>query len=272
MQPASAATAPLRSAVLRTLPQLQQSVPPAAAQNKIPDWLLEAEKVSRPAASDKVDKEASAQADRSTDADKAEVKAVRYTWHIGADIHLYSSRENEEKLRNMADVNHRESSMARLADQLADLLWPSCQETVDAAMAESKEMARKMPIFVEEPAYEPPKVPHMLPFTSWFRNNEAMRQSFVCNKDTRCKPRLSWYNPNDGMVPSGWLTEGLLADLAYYKPFTGVRTAAQKMQIQPTPQAQSLLDASGVPLPAMSAVAVFGVVHFTLAPALKRGP
>lgn len=42
------------------------------------------------------------------------------------------------------------------------------------------------------------------------------------------KPRMAWYNPNDGMIPSGWLTEGLLADLAYYKPFaTNVQTATR---------------------------------------------
>jgi hypothetical protein len=39
---------------------------------------------------------------------------------------------------------------------------------------------------------------------------------------------MAWYNPNDGMVPSGWFKEGLLADLAYYKPFTGLRRSDQK--------------------------------------------
>lgn len=60
------------------------------------------------------------------------------------------------------------------------------------------------------------------------RNSKELRESFVCDANTIYKPRMAWYNPNDGMVPSGWLTEGLLADLAYYKPFTGTRTEKQR--------------------------------------------
>lgn len=59
------------------------------------------------------------------------------------------------------------------------------------------------------------------------RNNEKIRESFVCDANSRYKPRMAWYNPNDGMFPSNWFSEGLMADLAYYKPFTGVRSAAQ---------------------------------------------
>ena len=59
------------------------------------------------------------------------------------------------------------------------------------------------------------------------RNSEQLRESFVCDQSTRYKPRMAWYNPNDGMVPSGWLTEGLLADMAYYRPFGGTRKAEQ---------------------------------------------
>lgn len=51
-------------------------------------------------------------------------------------------------------------------------------------------------------------------------NNVALRSSFVCDKTTAMRPRMSWYNPNDGMVPSKWLTEGFLADMAYYQPFS----------------------------------------------------
>ena len=60
------------------------------------------------------------------------------------------------------------------------------------------------------------------------RNNASLRESFVVEVGSTVKPRMAWYNPNDGMIPSGWLTEGLLADLAYYKPFaTNVQTATR---------------------------------------------
>lgn len=65
-----------------------------------------------------------------------------------------------------------------------------------------------------------PHVPHILPFTRWAASSEALQRTLVAEapKD-RKKARLSWYHPDDSMVPRDWFKGGLLADLAYYRPF-----------------------------------------------------
>jgi hypothetical protein len=216
---------------------------------------------------------------------------VHYNLFLGADLKLFSTAKAENHLRNMHEPNHRELAISKFAARVADFLWPGCQENVDEAIAKHKVMASKTRVHIPEPEYEPPKVPHVLPFTNWcasaqslrmrstsscahawdmraaslhaeaccaafassawpaalrnewqvrllnskvivasccrIRNSPEFRESFVCDAKTIYKPRMAWYNPNDGMVPSGWFTEGLLADLAYYKPFTGTRSKDQ---------------------------------------------
>lgn len=68
----------------------------------------------------------------------------------------------------------------------------------------------------------PPEVPHFLPFTRWAAKSETIRSTFVTddsNPSKRKKARLSWYHPDDTMVPRDWLSGGLLADIKYYNPF-----------------------------------------------------
>lgn len=81
---------------------------------------------------------------------------------------------------------------------------------------------------VPEPSV--PAVPHLLPFTRWAANSQEFRETFIAEapKD-RKKARLSWYHPDDTMVPRDWFKGGLMADLAYYSPFkraTAASTAA----------------------------------------------
>merc|ERR1712072_1158778 len=57
------------------------------------------------------------------------------------------------------------------------------------------------------------------PLTAQFVRHDRVRDTFVVSKDTPLRTRLSWYNPQDGMVPSNWLKDGLLADLEWYRPF-----------------------------------------------------
>jgi len=54
-------------------------------------------------------------------------------------------------------------------------------------------------------------------------NSLRFRQTFIAEppKD-RKKARLSWYHPDDTMVPRDWFRGGLMADLAYYSPFKRV--------------------------------------------------
>ena len=64
---------------------------------------------------------------------------------------------------------------------------------------------------------------HIFLFFEWTcraANSEQFRETFIAEapKD-RKRARLSWYHPDDTMVPRDWFKGGLLADLAYYSPF-----------------------------------------------------
>jgi hypothetical protein len=61
-----------------------------------------------------------------------------------------------------------------------------------------------------------PEIPHLLPVARWARDNAVLRDVLVHDETVEVKPRLSWYHPDDRMVPRGWFQEGLAADFAYY--------------------------------------------------------
>lgn len=70
-------------------------------------------------------------------------------------------------------------------------------------------------------------VPSFLPFTSWAAASPTVQATLIADDPkTRPKARLSWYHPDDGMVPRDWFSGGLLADLAYYRPFRAPAAAA----------------------------------------------
>lgn len=73
-----------------------------------------------------------------------------------------------------------------------------------------------------------PTVPSFLPFTRWAATSPAIQATLVVEEDVKVRPkaRLSWYHPDDTMVPRGWWKGGLLADLAYYRPFRAPVAAA----------------------------------------------
>jgi hypothetical protein len=78
-------------------------------------------------------------------------------------------------------------------------------------------------------------VPHLLPFTRWAAQSETFKATFVVEgPDAHKKARLSWYHPDDTMVPRGWFSQGLMADLKYYMPFGlgGSAAAAANVQAQ----------------------------------------
>ena len=65
-----------------------------------------------------------------------------------------------------------------------------------------------------------PRLSLGLPITTLFARTDAFKDTFVVDDDkSKRRTRLSWYDPNDGMVPKNWLSDGLLADLRWYKPF-----------------------------------------------------
>ncbi|KAK9906717.1 hypothetical protein WJX75_006708 [Coccomyxa subellipsoidea] len=97
----------------------------------------------------------------------------------------------------------------------ADLQIPLIKEEQEAA----KKAARAMGKQVAE--LHVPQIPHVLPFTRWAAQSKVMQSTFVVDESKdRKKARLSWYHPDDTMVPRDWFRGGLLKDLAYYRPFS----------------------------------------------------
>ena len=92
---------------------------------------------------------------------------VTYSLWLGADLKLFSTAKAEQHLKNMHEPNHRELRISKWAGRVADVLWPGCQENIDEAIAKHKVMVSKTRVHIPEPEYEPPQVPHLLPFTSW---------------------------------------------------------------------------------------------------------
>lgn len=51
-------------------------------------------------------------------------------------------------------------------------------------------------------------------------SSASIRDTLIAeDPKTRKKARMSWYHPDDTMVPRDWFKGGLLADLKYYSPF-----------------------------------------------------
>jgi hypothetical protein len=103
-----------------------------------------------------------------------------------------------------------------LAERLGEAVMPALR----AAREEQRQTMRETRAAAE--AAEPvlPHVPHILPFTRWAAQSRAFRSTFIVDEPSkRKKARLSWYHPDDTMVPRDWFTGGLLADLKYYTPF-----------------------------------------------------
>lgn len=61
-----------------------------------------------------------------------------------------------------------------------------------------------------------PYLPFFCPITKTIRDNETIRDILIYDSSNQTKPRFSWYNPDDGMIPNNWFEEGIKADLSYY--------------------------------------------------------
>lgn len=101
-----------------------------------------------------------------------------------------------------------------LADYLGETLWPVLQQ-VKVEDRKRRIEAKKKNV----PVVEPPPIPHLLPLTKWMAKSRTVRETLVVDEANRQRPRLSWYHPDDTMVPRNWFRGGLWADLKYYKPF-----------------------------------------------------
>jgi hypothetical protein len=84
---------------------------------------------------------------------------------------------------------------------------------------EDKKAKARLSQTVQQPVAVP-SVPHFLPITRWASQSEGFRSTFIAENGKSRKARLSWYHPDDTMVPRGWWKLGLLEDLKYYAPFS----------------------------------------------------
>ena len=110
---------------------------------------------------------------------------------------------------------------------LAEYLGGSYMQAMEASKEHSKGNAQQMQTNKSSSSSSDAQVPEglpavatLLPFTSAFAKTKAFKSTFVVDDDkSKRRTRLSWYNPNDGMVPRNWFRDGLVADLHWYKPF-----------------------------------------------------
>ena len=109
---------------------------------------------------------------------------------------------------------------------LAEYLGGSYMQAMEASKEHSKGNNQQMQTNKSSSSSSDAQVPEglpavatLLPFTSAFAKTKAFKSTFVVDDDkSKRRTRLSWYNPNDGMVPRNWFRDGLVADLHWYKP------------------------------------------------------
>lgn len=102
------------------------------------------------------------------------------------------------------------------AERLGLAVMPALEEAKRAERTHKVSARRAL----EEAEVVVPTVPHVLPFTKWAASSTKFRSTFIADPPKeRKKARLSWYHPDDTMVPRDWWSGGLMADLAYYNPF-----------------------------------------------------
>ncbi|KAK9843051.1 hypothetical protein WJX74_006228 [Apatococcus lobatus] len=152
--------------------------------------------------------------------------------HIGATLPLPTTDKrkthNPEPLPTPGASLEGATSGSVLTDPFAGLPFRNLAEKLGAHMAPAleqlradKRKARAVDPAVAAAAVELLPVPHLLPFTRWASQSEIFKSTLIAeDPKIRKKARLSWYHPDDTMVPRGWWKGGLLADLAYYKPFS----------------------------------------------------
>lgn len=98
-----------------------------------------------------------------------------------------------------------------LANRIAEPFGPVLTEFAES----ERRRAAKSPASPSEVWI--PSLAKCLPATHRFATSSVVREVLIYDEKKVKKPRLSWYNPYDTTwVPSGWFSEGLLADMNYY--------------------------------------------------------
>jgi len=118
------------------------------------------------------------------------------------------------KLNKFIEVN---PPFQGVGGRIADAVDPIIKELSKEKRIETKLKSKDIPLFV-------PPVPHFLPVARMVRDSETWREILVYDdeKHGNIKPRLSWYHPEDTIIPRGWFKDGLVADWNYYFGYLGL--------------------------------------------------
>lgn len=135
---------------------------------------------------------------------------------LPAEVSTESTSEDElteaQKNASLKIMDPFESvPLRKLANYLGETFSPKLEEMQENQRQQTKPRKIKQ-------VMEPPEIPHFLPLSRWAAKNPQIRETLIV-EEKRTRPRLSWYHPDDTMVPRGWLKKGLLEDIFYYRPF-----------------------------------------------------
>ncbi len=145
-----------------------------------------------------------------------------FSLHIGANLKI----PGVENLTRVAPVSETQPvqpaadpfaglPLHALAEYLGDRMMPA----LEAVKEEQKKQMREARLQGKEVQMAIPYVPPLLPVTRWASKDAQFRSTLVVEDESRQKARLSWYHPDDTMVPRDWFSLGLLEDLRYFNPF-----------------------------------------------------
>ena len=147
-----------------------------------------------------------------------------FVLHLGGALTLPSASPEREAAKEEATAAAAPRSyfdgvpLAAWAERIGARVMPAYEAIKEEEARLKKERASGVGRTARAPARLP--VPSFLPFSAWAAASPALQATLIADDPaTRRKARLSWYHPDDGMVPRDWLAGGLLADLAYYRPF-----------------------------------------------------
>lgn len=150
-----------------------------------------------------------------------------YKLHIGADFFLPTKTNKPAPVAAPAEKSSLRDPFDGLplkawAERLGERVMPAYElikeEQKQAKLAAAAAAKSATAVVKDLPV---PSIPHILPFTRWAAQSKTIQSTFIAAEDPKQRPkaRLSWYHPDDTMVPRDWWKGGLLADLKYYKPF-----------------------------------------------------
>ncbi|KAK9817942.1 hypothetical protein WJX72_004602 [[Myrmecia] bisecta] len=159
-----------------------------------------------------------------------------FSLHIGADLkiptqnarHVIAADAEAANSMQQPITSRREAvtdpfeglPLRRFADRLGEHIFPAFQ-AMQEDMKRAKSMAKQE---VAAPVVEASSIPSFLPFTRWAVKTKRVQNTLIAEEGKdRKKARLSWYHPDDTMVPRDWFRGGLLADLKYYQPFAATK-------------------------------------------------